>query len=264
MINFTAIQMALSKNLPAILSGMAMATTAAAVVECASASFKAYKKLEKMHYESEEEPTPTEVVTALAPIYAKTAVLTAMAIFEIALAQKKNSDRISALTTLMAMKEQELQSTNEAVQSLFGEKKAEQVQKEMVKNDIQKDPPDRQDMDDTGTGDTIFRDGVLGGYFLADIEFVKHAFNEVGNLLNSSDEANIVSVNDLMHALNRDKTDIGDNLVWMPGDNLNVRIFQDEWGTASQDLYDTTEKEIKEVVWTIKYTMPHEIFDRDE
>ena len=267
MINFNTIQMVASKNLPSIFSGMAMATSALAVVEGCSATVKAVRVLDKMHYESEKEPTLQEKVAAVAPLYARTGILLVMTEFEIFGAQRENDKRIAALTTLLSMKEKELQDTEDAVKTIFGEKKAKEVEKEVVRKDIESDPPNMDHVDDTGTGTTLFHDGTLGGYFLADIEFVKHAINEIDNRLNVSNKWNndIVSGNDLMRALNRTHdVDVYDNLVWMPGDQLNARLYQDEWATASQNLYDTTERDVKQAVWTLKYKMPHEIFDRDE
>lgn len=266
MININTLQMVLSKNLPSILSGMAMATSALAVVEGCRATVKAVEVVEELKEKSETELTIQEKAAAVAPLYIRTLILLAMTEIEIFGAQRENDKRIAALTTLLSMKEKELQDTNDAVKNLFGDKKAKEVEKEAVKQDIQKNPPDMFATDDTGTGNTLFHDGTLGGYFRADIEFVKHAFNEVGNQLNISDKYNhtIVSANDLMRALNRETADVWENLVWLPGDQLDVRIYQDEWSTVSQDLYDTSEKDITDVIWTIKYNMPHEIFDRDE
>ena len=267
MISLSTIQLALTKNTPAILSGMAMATSAGAVIEGCRATLEAKDILDKMHYESEEEPSIKEKVMAVAPVYTKTFILLGIAEFSIFGAQKKNDDKIAALTALLSMKEKELQDTQDSIKSIFGEKKAKEVERESVKRDIENNPPNMAEVEDTGTGKTLFHDGTLGGYFLADIEFVKHAFNEIDNRLNVSDKWNndIVSGNDLMRALNRtSEADMLDALVWMPGDQLNVRLYQDEWSTTSQDLYDVTEQEVKQAIWTVKYTMPHEIFDRDE
>ena len=254
------IKMFVSKNLPTILSGMALATSTAAVVECAHATFTAKEKLDKLHYESETEPTFQVKFCTIAPIYTKTAILLAMSWAEILGAQMENDKRIAVLTGLVQMKEKELNETEAKVKELFGEKKADQVKKEIIKDHIKADPPTDDKFDDTGTGKTKFYDTTLGGYFLADIEFVKHAFNDIENrLINNTIDDDLVTVNDLMYALKRETSSIGNRLIWPPGTSLNVRISQEEYDNV--DIYDVTNNDIKNTIWCISYEDPHELRD---
>lgn len=259
MINLNTIIMAASKNLPTILSGMALATSAMAVVEGCKATVKANETLQKMHYESEEEPSTKEKFCAVAPLYTKTGIFLLMTWAEILGAQIENDKKIAVLTGLLHMKEQELEDTEKKVKELFGEKKVEQVKQEIVKDKVKANPPTDEGFYDTGVGSTKFRDGTLGGDWLSDIENVKFAFNEINNQLSTNRGCNIISANDLMDALNRPRMDMGNRLVWMPGDVLDVRIQQEEY--CSQSIYDTEEKELKDIVWVITYNPPHEIND---
>lgn len=260
MINLNTIMMAASKNLPTILSGMALATSTMAVIEGCKATFKANETLQKMHYESEEEPSTKDKISAVAPMYTKTVIFLLMTWAEILGAQIENDKKIAVLTGLLQMKEQELNETEAKVKELFGEKKADQVKKEIIKDRIKNNPPNDNEFEDTGTGDTRFYDYTSGGYFLADIESVKHAFNEIENrLINSRMEDDIVTLNDLMHALNRDTSSIGNRLIWSPGTSLNVRISQEEYDNV--DIYSTTNEDIKNTIWCLSYEEPHELTD---
>lgn len=257
MINLSTIMMAASKNMPSILTGIAITTTVAAAVECGRASIEASKVLEKMHYESETEPTTMEKVKAVSPLYIKTFILLCIACGAEFGVLADTNKKLLAMATIATSNEKEREKLEAKMKEVIGEKKTEQIKKEIIKDDVKENPPKKDHIWETGCGNVVFRDGTMGGDFLSDVENVKHAFNEMEYQLSTG---NIISVNDLMSRLNRQQVDVGNSLVWVPGDSLNVTIQQEEFCWPS-DLYDVTEEELNDVVWVLKYTMPHELTD---
>lgn len=260
MINLNAVAMWTSRNLPAMLTGIAMASGVAACVECGKASIRASKVLEEMHYESEEEPTTKEKFIAVAPIYSKTAILLAIMLASTLGAQIENERKIMALAALCSKYEKELEHSEEAVKEIFGENKLKKVKTEVARKDLRDDTPDEEDFYDTGTGTMRFKDTVMGGSFLADIEYVKHAFNNVQmGLSGGEDPGDIMTVEDLMYELKRPKFgNIGSELGWSPGEKLDLDIQPENF---TKDTMELTNEDAKNTIFLLKYTRPKQIFD---
>lgn len=256
MINLGTIMMAANKNMPAILTGISIASGIASVIECARATAKAVKVLEEMHYKSETEPATIDKVKAVSPLYIRTLILLAIACGAEIGALADSNKKLLAMATVASSNEKELEKLEGKMREKLGDKKVKEIKKEIIKDDILENPPREDGFYKTGTGTVKFRDGTMGGDFLADIEAVKHAFNVIDHTLANG---NIACVNDLMHELGRQQSDVGNNLVWMPGDSLCVELMQQDY--IPTDLYDMTEEDLKEIIWVVTYAKPHEISD---
>lgn len=245
----------MTQNKRAILTGISVATTVLAAAECGRASVKAYNKILEMHYESEEEPTTKEKVMAVSTLYIKTLSLLGVAV-GCQFASLSNSEAtIAALSAIASKHEKDIERGEEAIKEICGENKLKKVQEEVGRKDIQENPPREDAFYDTGTGKTKFRDGTMGGDFIADIESVKHAFNTIDNRLVSG----MVDYNELLSALNREQVQAGINFVWNQGEDLNVRMQQENYVI---DLFDATSDEVEQdTIWVIYYTEPHSVSD---
>lgn len=259
MINFNTITMWTSRNLPSLLTGVGMASGIAACIECGRASIEAHEILEKMHYESEEEPTMKEKVIAVLPVYSKTLILLAIMEASILGAQIENDRKIMALAALCSKYEKELEHSEEAVKEIFGENKLKKVKTEVAKKDLRDDFPSEEDFHETGTGSMKFKDTVMGGCFKSDIEFVKHAFNNIQmGLSGSEDPGDIMTVEDLLYELRRPRIGIGSDLGWTPGERLDLDIQPEKFDKEPMEL---TSDDMKDVVYLIKYTRPKQLFE---
>ena len=162
-----------------------------------------------------------------------------------------------ALASIASKYEKELEHSDEAIKDILGEGKLKKDKEEVARKELNENPPKDEDFYDTGTGKTKFRDTIIGGEFLADIEFVKSAFNKVQGMIND-DEEGIVAVEDLLLAMHRPPIGIGSDLCWAPREDLELDIQPEP---IKKDGMEVTDQDMKEVIYLIKYKRPSRLFE---
>jgi len=191
-------------NLPTILSGLALLGLGASVVQATKDAPKAVEamdkakmdKVEEIEREAEESDdeqaldiyrndegelelknvklTLWEKFKVLAPVYWKTATLTVLTGACIVTSNIVSKRRYLALATLVATRTKELDEYKEKAKELFGEKKTEQIEKEIIKDKGLECPTDIENRYQPGMAYPL---EFCGHYWLGTKHEVEQAFD---------------------------------------------------------------------------------------
>lgn len=160
-------------NSPSILTGVAIGGTAVTAYLAGVASFRAAKRLES----APADITPKEVVAEVWDLYVPTFISGAATVGCIFGATQIASKRTAAAYSLLAVSERLFDEYREKVVEQIGEKKEQKIRDEVAQMEVTNNPP---------TSVIIAQpDGVLccelltGRYFMADMEKLRHAVNDV-------------------------------------------------------------------------------------
>ena len=244
------VKLFLSANSSSIMVGLGIAGVGVTAVASGKAAVKAHTILEEMHYTSEVEPTNKEKFKAVAPVFILPAACGLATVGLFCGAHAVDLKKQAALLSVAMASKRTAEETEKKVVELFGDKKAKQVKDEIAKDEVRKDPPKKEDIWRTGNGTIIMRDGVMGGPdFETDLEMLKAVFNQLNSRLNNYE---YVTVNDLKYALNLPQIEIGDDLGWAGGEQL-----EPYWTVVDleKDLMMTTEEDFRDI-YVLKYNLP--------
>ena len=237
----SAVRLFAKSNSSSILTGFAITGVVTTGIFAGKASIKAEKVLEGL---SEEELDRKEKLKRVAPIFMP-AIISGMAtIFCICATHSIDTQKQMALMSAYSLSEHAMKSMEDAI----SDKKLKQVKETIFENDVKKNPPKEESIHDTGKGKTKFRDGIFGGDFIADIEYVKSVFNKYNKMLNDGD---IVYVNDLRWDLGLPQTEMGSILGWDCGqlDEMLTSVI------LERDLQDVNEGDVDNI-FVISYNRP--------
>ena len=228
-------------NSTSILTGFAITGVITTGIFAGKASIKAEKILEDL----DEKPLERkEKLRAVMPCFVPVIVSGTATIACIFLSHSIDSQKQAALMTAYSMSEHAMK----AMEDKLGDKKLKQVKESIFEDDVKKNPPKEENIRDTGKGKTKFRDGIFGGDFYSDIEYVKSVFNKYNKMLNDGD---IVYVNDIRWDLGLPQTEMGSILGWDCG-QLDERLTS---VIIERDLQDVTEGDVDNI-FVISYSMP--------
>lgn len=168
--------------------------------------------------------TPWEYVKTLTPIYWKTMACCAVTVTCILMAQRVNSKRIAALVAAIGLRSKEVDEYKEKIKELFGEKKAEEITKELNKDRVMNAPIDEKGVVYTRHGMYLCYEPLTRTYFRSDINSVKAAALEMGRKMQREGDCSLA---DWCYMLDIELQDtyIEDRMVWEgknPGDIVNV------------------------------------------
>lgn len=121
------------EQLPTILSGAAVIGVLATGICAAKASLKAKEKIDKL-----EDPTTLDKVKAVAPIYGPSIVVGGVTVGCILGANHVSIERYAALAGTCAIAKSQLQEHKDKVLEMFGKEKAESVEQEIAKDQLNK------------------------------------------------------------------------------------------------------------------------------
>lgn len=221
--------------------------TAAATGE---ACVKADHVLEKMHYESETEPTRGEKAKAVLPLFIKPAILGLGTGLSFAAAREFDHNKLIAATSLGVLAKESEGKIEEKAKELLGEKKMQKVKDGVATENCLNDPPKKECIFYTGHGNTIFRDVIMGGSdFASDIESVKAAFNKAQSMLNDGD---YVTMTDLLYLLDRPSYKMAQEIGWPPYARLEPYLTSVD---LTKDLQEVTSNDLTEM-FAIGYNLP--------
>ena len=248
--NLTPIKMFLSANSSSILIGVGIAGVVATAVSSGKAAVKASHILEELEYTSDEPPTTKEKFKAVAPAFIPPFIFGTATIGCFCGAHSIDLKKQATAAFVAAASKRTAEETEAKVEELFGSKKAKSVKDEIAKDEVKERPPKKEDIWRTGNGTIIMRDGVMGGPdFETDIEMLKAVFNQLNNRLNQYES---VTVNDLKYALGLPQIEIGEDIGWIGGEQLDPY-----WTVVDleKDLMLTTSEDLREV-YVLKYNLP--------
>ena len=191
------------KNLPTILTGMALAGLFASVGTAIKEAPKAMEdiqdakieKAEKLARDSDDpnvldiyrnedgdldlslvKLTPWEKFKVYAPVYWPCALSTAATAACIVMSNRVSAKRYAALLTALSLNEKHLEEYKDKVKTLFGEKKAEEVRKEIAKDYAMDCPEEIQEEYAVGSVYPCCLK-IAGLYFKSNPQNIERAFN---------------------------------------------------------------------------------------
>ncbi len=237
----SAVRLFAKSNSSSILTGFAITGVVTTGIFAGKASIKAEKVLEGL---SEEELDRKEKLKRVAPIFMPAIISGAATIFCICATHSIDTQKQMALMSAYSLSEHAMKSMEDAM----SDKKLKQVKETIFENDVKKNPPKEEQIYDTGKGKTKFRDGIFGGDFYADIEYVKSVFNKYNKMLNDGD---IVYVNDLRWDLGLPQTEMGSILGWDCGqlDEMLTSVM------IERDLQEVSDTDVDNI-FVISYNRP--------
>lgn len=237
----SAVRLFAKSNSSSILTGFAITGVITTGIFAGKASIKAEKVLEGL---SEEELDRKEKLKRVAPIFMPAIISGAATIFCICATHSIDTQKQMALMSAYSLSEHAMKSMEDAM----SDKKLKQVKETIFENDVKKNPPKEEQIYDTGKGKTKFRDGIFGGDFYADIEYVKSVFNKYNKMLNDGD---IVYVNDLRWDLGLPQTEMGAVLGWDCGqlDEMLTSVM------IERDLQEVSDADVDNI-FVISYNRP--------
>ena len=252
-----AIRMFVTKNSPSILVGFGIAGIAGTAIATGKASVKASHILDEMHYTSEEEPTKTEKIKAVAPVFIPPIIFGILTAGCFLASNSINIQRQLALISAYSMSERTLANTEAKIKDVLGsEQKGQKLVDEVAKEDVEKSPPNESNTIKIGAGGVLMRDGVVGGPdFEIDIETLKFVFNDLNHRLNCYES---VTVNDMKYALGLPQTSFWDDLGWYSGEQLEPYWSVVDYNSEADNEHDLMSSNANEFnkIYVLKYNRP--------
>ncbi len=120
---------------------------------------------------------------------------------------KRNAAAIAACT----ISETAFKNYQEKVVEKFGERKEQQVREEVVKEAMEKNPLDENNIIYTGQGDTVCFDPLSGRYFKHDFDKIRAAVNDLNRRMRDD---NYITLNEFYNEIGLESIDLGENLGW--------------------------------------------------
>lgn len=202
-----------STNKTAIKAGIAMGGVVLTGASSAIAAIQSKEELEKMKFENKDKaPTKTEQFLRVGKYWIKTAVIAGGTIYLIYSVNDDGNKAIASLAAAYSMKDGELKDYKDKVYEIAGKKKAEDIRDSIEIDKVQQNPPREEAIENTGNGQTLIYDRVMGSYFRSDMQSVREAVNDINTTLI---EDGYACLNDFYQLLGRKDLDIGDDLGWI-------------------------------------------------
>lgn len=185
---FTDLSKAARKHSPEILTGIGIAGMLSTTILAVRATPKALiliedKKREKKFAGEQPELTKVEIIKTAWKLYIPAVVTGVVSIASLVGASSVNARRNAALAAAYALSETTLSDYKDKVAETFGEKKAQQVDDAVAKEQLERTPVVEEDILDTGHGKTRCFEPYSGRYFWSDIEFIRRAVNNLNERL---------------------------------------------------------------------------------
>jgi len=208
-----------SKNAPNLLAvfsigGVIITTTLA--IDATKKALWAMQSAEIDYYRrlSEDDETlmpEIERYKAAIPFFIPTLVSAGLTITAIILGNRMNAERTAALATLYMLSEANLNKYQAKVVEVFGPKKEEKIQEELVQDKLLKNPVE-QNIIIAGRGPHLCFDSLSGRYFKSDMEIIRKAVNDINEAIVSGDM--YASLNDFYSEIGLEPTEMGQNMGW--------------------------------------------------
>lgn len=214
-----------SKNSPAILTGLAIAGVVSTTVLAVRATPKALQliEVERQNQEADDESgcipelSKVDIVKTTWKCYIPAALMGGATIACVIGANTISTRRNAALAGVYTLTEAALKEYQAKVVETIGETKNEKIKDEIAKERIQANPVGANEVIITGNGEMLCYDVLSGRYFKNDIENIRKLQNELNrDLLNQM----FISLNDVYYALGLANTKMGNELGWSVEDGL--------------------------------------------
>lgn len=201
----------LKQNAPALLTAVGISGTITTAYLTGKASFTA---AEIIRIEELETGTPDELkerlrtrFTLVWRLYVPPTITGLATIGCIVAATRVESRRSAAIAAAYSISEKAFSEYKEKVVETIGEKKEKNIRDEIVKDNVAANPPTMI----FGSGTVLCCELFTGRYFMADMETVRRAQNDINAQLLRNDEA---TLNDLYYILGLPTTDFSAYSGW--------------------------------------------------
>lgn len=202
-------QYSLKKHSPDIFMCIGISGMIGTAIMTAKATPKAIMIMEEL--EQNGNPDKKEVFKNVAPVYVPSAILFVVSVTFILLANKIRIDRGAALATAYTLTRDNFSDYRKKVAEKVGDKKAEEIDDEIAKDKLERNPVDNNYIINASKGTHLCYDAVTGRYFYSDIEEIRKAVNDLNQTMLNE---NYVSLNDFHESIGLPPTELGDLLGW--------------------------------------------------
>lgn len=217
------IKVAVVKHSPEILMGVGIAGMVTSTVLAVKATPKALKLIEeRKEKEGKEKLTPLETVETTWKCYIPTAAVAAASVGCLIGSTSIGVKRHAALLTAYKLAENAHEEYKEQVIETVGEKKEKEINDNVAKKHLEKNPVTNSEIYSTPHGNTLCYESFSGRYFRSDMQAIRSAVNDLNEDMLSY---NYASLNELYEKLGLDTTDMGSELGWniLNGGKIEVR-----------------------------------------
>lgn len=208
-----AVQKAVKKHSPEILTGIGIAGMIVTTVTAVRATPKALRLVDEKEIKDGKRLTSSEIVKTTWKCYIPSAITGVCSAACIIGASSISARRNAALVTAYTISETALKEYKEKAVEVVGEKKEQAIRDAVAKEKLEKAHVESREFVPTGRGETPCFDPLTNTCFKSDIETIRKAENNLNRRLR--DELRI-TVNEFLQEIGLEPCDesIGENLGW--------------------------------------------------
>jgi hypothetical protein len=213
---FKEVQTTLSKNSPALLTGIGIAGMITTTILAVKATPKAMKlidaKKKELNLKEDEKLTVAETVKTTWKCYVPAAVTGVAASACLIGANNVNTKRNAALAAAYNLSTSALAEYKDKVVETIGEKKEREIRDKIAEDRLEQNPVSNAVIIPTAKGTTRFMDSITKRRFTSDIETINQIVNRLNRrMINGED---YISLNDFYFEIGLEGCDVGDELGW--------------------------------------------------
>lgn len=213
---FKEVQTVVSKNSPALLTGIGIAGMITTTVLAVRATPKALKLIEQKKEELELAPdeklTVAETVKTTWKCYVPAVVTGATASACLIGANSVNTKRNAALAAAYNLSTSALAEYKDKVVETIGEKKEREIREKVAESKLEQNPVNPSTIVMTNKGTTRFMDSITKRRFVSDIETINQIVNRLNRRMINGDD--YISLNEFYYEIGLEGCDVGDDLGW--------------------------------------------------
>ena len=209
---FRNMQTSISRNSPAILTGIGIAGMIGTTIMAVQATPKALRIIEDKQFESGGDTLPPiEVVKVTWKYYIPAAVTGIVSVACLIKANSISTRRSAALVTAYNLSKTAFTEYKDKVIENIGDKKEQTVIDGIAKDKLEKNPVEKRNIIETTTGPTRCYDGLFGRCFYSSKDDIERAVIRLNRRITTD---MYVSLNELYFELDLPPVEMGDSLGW--------------------------------------------------
>lgn len=201
----------ISKNSPAIFSGLGAAGVITTAVLAVRATPKAEQLIAKENDRLGYSPTQKDKIRVAWRCYTPTIGVGTATICCIVCANCISNRRAAAIGSLYGITETALREYQRKVEETIGERKATVLRDSITDDHVKANPPNLKELIITGRGETLCYDDLTGRYFKSSIEDIRQIVNNLNKRLLTE---MFVSLNEYFYEIGIAGTKLGDMIGW--------------------------------------------------
>lgn len=210
---FKDLGVALNKHSPQILTGIGIVGMAGAGVIAVIKTPEALKLLEAKKKEKHCDKLPAvDVVKTTWKCYLPAVLTSAASAGCLIKANSINTRRNAALATAYSLSKAAYSEYKDKVIETIGEKKEQEIKEKIIKDKVERNPPDDREIIMIEGGDTLCLDGFCGRFFMSDDDTIQRAIRKINRDIVSGNM--YASLNEFYNEIGLSPVPIGDDLGW--------------------------------------------------